>query len=201
MNRASTVRLRTWMIVVLVIANVLLLLLFFVVLLGGSLATGELSKYFIEKNIYAPPIAALLLLISPFLWPYLREGLNWFAKRLIPNVKGQPRFNGTAIDRFRALAKHWKLAAPLIVVLVALLWTQGRAVNQVCSPDPKPGGPYGSEGIALSVDERFLYLSEGKSGVAVFAALPDLPKTVSRDSTVGQLEQRSLNNMGAKYRL
>lgn len=190
----SQVSLRTWTIVVLIIANALLALLFIAILLGGSI-TDEINKYVRERHLYAPPIAALLVLLWPFLW----EGIKWLIKLHLPDTKEQKRLLRAVLDLVRKLAKPWQLATLLIVVLVVLAGTQMWAVDHVCSPNPETG-PYGSEGVALSVDERLLYLPEGKNSVAVFAALPAMPKKEGRDPTLHELVANSLNKIGAFYR-
>ncbi len=186
--------LRTWTIVVLICANVLLALLFVAVLLGGSI-TAEMGKYVTERHLYAPPIAGLLVSLGPFLW----EGIKWLIKLHLPSTKKREKLFRAAVDRIRKLARPWQLATTLIVLLVVLAGMQIWAVDHVCSPDPKTG-PYGSEGIALSIDERLMYLPDGRNSVAVFAALPAMPRKEGRDPTLNELVANSLNKVGPVYR-
>lgn len=163
------VELRTWTIVVLILANIMLTLLFVTILLGGSI-TDEMARYVKERHLYAPPLVVMLGALWPMLWKVIKSLINV----RLPQ-KEQKKLLRAALDPIRKLTRAWWLATALIVFLSVLVVTQIWAVDHVCSPDPKPG-PYGSEGIALSIDERLLYLPDRKNSIAIFSASNSMNK-------------------------
>jgi|CXWL01.1.fsa_nt_gi DNA-binding beta-propeller fold protein YncE len=156
------------MIVVLSMVNIVLAMLFVAILVGGSY-TDLFARYVTERKLNASPIAALLVLLYPFLW----EGIKSMMKPHLPNAKEQRKLFRATLDRIRKLARPWPLATLVITILAVLVGTQMSAVDHVCSPAPEQPGPHGSDGIALSIDERLLYLSDETNGVAVFDASPN----------------------------
>lgn len=185
---------RAWTIVALIIVNVLLTLVFIAILFGGSI-TQETGKYVKDRNLYAPPIASVVVSLLPFLW----EGIQLLIKPHLPGAKEQKKLFRAALYRIQRLARPWRLATALIAFLLVLVGTQMWAVDHVCSPDPK-AGPYGSEGIALSIDERLLYLPDGKNSVAVYGALSAMPRQEGHDMTLNAVVAGSMNSIGAVYR-
>jgi DNA-binding beta-propeller fold protein YncE len=162
--------LRAWIpkltIIFLVVANILLALLFAVVLFSDVIPE-DYKKFLIGNHVYIPPLVSLLL-------------AGW---RLIQTrVKAElypPSPSGRKIlirERTSSLIQRRKLVTvAAAVVLTVSAGGEFWALDKVCYPNPLTPEPLASEGIALSADERFLYLAgrENLNGIDVFTATPD----------------------------
>ncbi len=172
MNTASRSIILTWVIILFIAANILLLLLFLTILLGGSI-NEKFREYISTQFVYASPFSVLLVV----LWWMVK----WLARPHLSGSDEQKKIFRTTLSLIQKLARRWKPAAGLVVLLAALAGTQVLAVDDVCSPGPI-SGPYGADGIVLSVDERILYLpDENNAGIAVFVS------------------EKTLNKIGASY--
>jgi YVTN family beta-propeller protein len=198
MSHPLRLRILAWTITPLLVVNVLLLLLFVTILVSGSL-NEEYRRYISERYLYAPSLVALF--ISP--WAFARGVFGWLFRPSSSRRQEGRKIKSAASVSMETLLEHWKLIAAvtmifsimmlwiqnivsrwrpssivaIFVVLPLLAWAQGLAVQNVCYPNPERdvmGGSYPTEGIALSVDERFLYLAgnEKSGNVAVFSAGP-----------------------------
>jgi len=188
-----------WVIAALVVINVLLVLLFLEVLFGGAITDG-IEKYVKDRYLYAPPVVALLVSSLVSLWPLLWKGTKWLLAPHLPGPAKQKRLFHSMLGATHNLIQRWKLATAFMIVVLALLtWTQIWAVDGVCSPNPM-NGPYDGEEMALSDDERFLYLTDDKNGeVAIFAALPETPDRIGIGAAyrpVGVIRVKSTSHQG-----
>jgi YVTN family beta-propeller protein len=170
MRSSSRLRVVTFAIASLMAINIVLTLLFLVVLFGGPL-TDDFKKYITKRLLYAPPILASLVSLSPVAWAIIK---GWLTPHLpSPTSLVHSTFStiGTFVERTR------RASIPVIAILALLAWTQVGAVNNVCSPSRDPsasaaGKMPDAEGMALSDDEGALYLADGTSSITIAAALP-----------------------------
>ncbi len=148
-------------IALLIVFNVLLAILS-IAILFSDVIPDEYKKYLIANHVYVPPIVGLFLSS----WRFIRLGFKWLTE-FYPS-------QSVVRGGIRRLTQRWKVGAALTAfVLTVLAGSQFWALEKVCSPDPMPAIS-GSEGLALSVDERFLYVRgrENPNSIDVLTAVP-----------------------------
>ena len=170
-----------WFLAVLLALNFLLAILFCTILFVGTI-TDSFTHYITNHHLYAPPAAGLLVTVAAAI-----------VKRLIgaiaPSGDAQKRLlRNFTLRLLKAI--DVRIVAWLIgcVALLALASTQLWAVDKACAPAPEldpelafPHGPYGTAGLGLSSDERFLYLADERSGITEFSA--------SQPGRINQIEE------------
>src|SRR5437773_2329571 len=93
-------RVRTWLIVALIMVNVGLTAAFVWVLLGGTI-TDRISIYIRDRHLYAPPMIALIVTLSAPAW----EAAKWVFKSFLPNAERKQKFGHAVLHGIRRLAK------------------------------------------------------------------------------------------------
>lgn len=155
-----------WTIIGLVVLNAALVILFLYAVFAGRM-TNEFRKYITDKHLYAPPLLASLYLL-------MLKG----AKRVLERSADATK---TRMIRQQLLARirmslSGGLSAAVIFAGVAVTCAQIWAITSICDPKPKSPGPYAVDQIALSDDERLVFVPDRNSGIAVFAPLLDSAK-------------------------
>lgn len=138
---------------VLLLCNLILTILFLKILYGGPI-TEEIKRYITNRHLYAPPLVATLIDLSPFLWAVIKWG--WGKRK--SSQKIEKRFLNAVLETFSRIVPQRAVLGLLIVAsLVIVAGTQIWAAESLCSPKSASGSDYVG-GIELSDDERTLYL-------------------------------------------
>lgn len=150
----------------LLLSNLILTIVFLKILFGGPI-TGEITRYIASRHLYAPPLVATLIWLSPFLWTVIK----WIWGKQGSSQKTQKRFLKAAFETFtRIVPQRTVLGLLIVAILVIIAGTQIWAAESLCSPKSVSGNDYAG-GIELSDDEKTLYLGfadEQKAGILIY---------------------------------